>query len=161
MLYITSYDTEKTAQFGIGGKAKNLFELKKLVINVPKWIVIPQEVFLEKLPNDLKENFDSEKIKTFIKSIEISELIAPALEHFGDDAENKFYAVRSSAIDEDGTDFSFAGQFETFLYVKPEEIETKIKKVWESAFSERVIKYRKKNSLKQQIGIAIIVQEMR
>lgn len=32
------------------------------------------------------------------------------------------FAVRSSAIGEDGTEFSSAGQMETFLEVPPEEV---------------------------------------
>ena len=36
--------------------------------------------------------------------------------------EDKLYAVRSSAVGEDGSGNSFAGQMESFLYVKAEDI---------------------------------------
>lgn len=32
--------------------------------------------------------------------------------------DGSYYAVRSSSIEEDSSNFSFAGQFETYLYVK-------------------------------------------
>jgi phosphoenolpyruvate synthase/pyruvate phosphate dikinase len=74
--------------------------------------------------------------------------------------EDTFWAVRSSAIDEDGSDFSFAGQFESYLFVNRENLAESIKKVWKSAFSNRVAEYRKNNSLKPSSGIAVIIQEM-
>ena len=61
-----------------------------------------------------------------------------------------YFAVRSSAIDEDGSEFSFAGQFESHLFVTKGNIAEKIKSVWVSAFSERVFEYRKNNKLQQK-----------
>lgn len=51
-------------------------------------------------------------------------------------------AVRSSAISEDG-EFSFAGQYATFLNVKPDEILEKYKEVISSLFTHRAIFYYK------------------
>ena len=48
-------DVECNVNRQIGGKAKNLFKLMKLGFNVPKWIVIPESVFNEFLPNSNKE----------------------------------------------------------------------------------------------------------
>ncbi|NNE90536.1 MAG: phosphoenolpyruvate synthase [Verrucomicrobiales bacterium] len=55
------------------------------------------------------------------------------------DAES--YAVRSSAIGEDSGEHSFAGQFESYLFVKPEDIPARIADVIDSANSERVAAY--------------------
>ncbi|MFT3707287.1 MAG: PEP/pyruvate-binding domain-containing protein [Archangium sp.] len=52
-------------------------------------------------------------------------------------------AVRSSALDEDGGDASFAGQHDSVLNVTTREgLEAAIKQCWASAFSERAIAYR-------------------
>src|SRR5690606_30221142 len=75
-------------------------------------------------------------------------------------AEATYLAVRSSALDEDGRQHSFAGQFESYLYVKKEHILESIKSVWRSVFSERVLSYRQANHLGPSLGIGVIVQEM-
>jgi len=152
---ITSQNLE--AQTKIGGKASNLQELGKLGIPVPAWIVIPANILLDQLPDseevaELKPHF-----KTLVLPNGLLEEIAV---FFGKNYQNKTYAVRSSALDEDGSQFSFAGQFETFLHVNFEDLEEKIKAIWQSVLSDRVLKYRAENGLSLQLGIGVIVQEM-
>ena len=56
---------------------------------------------------------------------------------------DEFVAVRSSGLDEDGTEHSFAGQFESYLYRRGVEgIVDAIGRCWASAFSERNFAYR-------------------
>lgn len=75
--------------------------------------------------------------------------------------EGKLYAVRSSAVGEDGSGNSFAGQMESYLYVKPEDIRAKIQAVIDSANSERIRFYREQNGLKNdEIKVGVIIQEM-
>ena len=75
--------------------------------------------------------------------------------------DNKLYAVRSSAVGEDGSGNSFAGQMESFLYVKPEDIKARIHDVINSANSDRIKFYRKQNGLSNaDIKVSVIVQEM-
>ena len=61
--------------------------------------------------------------------------------------EGKLYAVRSSAVGEDGSGNSFAGQMESFLYVKHKDIKSRIQDVIDSANSERIKFYREQNGL--------------
>lgn len=69
-------------------------------------------------------------------------------------------AVRSSAIDEDGLEASFAGQFETYLNVTGiEAVVEAVWRCWESARSERVISYRRSRGLPQETPIAVLVQQ--
>jgi len=73
----------------------------------------------------------------------------------------KLYAVRSSAVGEDGSENSFAGQLETYLYVKPEDIKSRIQDVINSADSWRVQFYRNSNRLSDnEIKTGVIIQEM-
>ena len=55
--------------------------------------------------------------------------------------EADLYSVRSSCSLEDGNNLSFAGQFETFLDVKKDEIKKKAKECFESMTDEKIIKY--------------------
>lgn len=141
----------KTKTNHIGGKAKNLFSLQEIGFRIPKFVVIPADVLtpiIEK-ESDAMTAIDNFEIPvSFLKSI-ISE--------FSDDT---LFAVRSSGIDEDGSDFSFAGQFESLLFINKNTLGSAIKTVWKSAFSERVLAYRQKNNLLSTQGIALIIQEM-
>lgn len=75
--------------------------------------------------------------------------------------EDKLYAVRSSAVGEDGSGNSFAGQMESYLYVKPSDIRARIQDVINSANSERIRFYREQNGLSNDnIKVGVIVQEM-
>lgn len=140
--------------YTIGGKAKNLFVLKEADINVPYFIVIPQEELLNILNNETSIEKQLQQINEFVIP---QTFIDEVVKQFSNVT---YFAVRSSAIDEDGSEFSFAGQFESHLFVTKENIAENIKKVWRSAFSERVIEYRNNNNISAKVGIAVIVQEM-
>jgi rifampicin phosphotransferase len=157
MIFITDIQSDIAEKYTIGGKAANLFRLKKTGLTVPKWIVIPQETFSSIVPLSLHGDSYA-NIISFINSYSVPQyFINEVINQF---PVKTFFAVRSSAIDEDGNDFSFAGQFESYLFVTAEKLEESIKKVWCSAFSERVYLYRKNNKLEQKFGIAVIIQEM-
>ena len=157
MEIITSQQAERIDQFTIGGKARNLFRLKELGLTVPNWIVIPQEVLLQLVPESF-HTADYATIVDFIRQLEIPEhYLTQILSEFPD---STYFAVRSSALDEDGSDFSFAGQFESHLFVTKENLAENIRKVWISAFSDRVSQYRSTNQLTQSFGLAVIIQEM-
>lgn len=141
----------------IGGKANGLVQLQQLGLIVPKWVVIPHNVLLDLLPAAiLNESYAN--IRTYINTLVLpTEFVNEISAQF---SKQTLLAVRSSAVDEDGGDFSFAGQFESYLGIANNELAIYIKKVWCSAFSERVAQYRNINHLQNNPGIAIIIQEM-
>lgn len=71
-------------------------------------------------------------------------------------------AVRSSAVDEDGSDNSFAGQHDTFLNVKGSEaVALAIIRCWASLDGEVAMDYRKQSGLEVDDAVmAVVVQEM-
>jgi phosphoenolpyruvate synthase/pyruvate phosphate dikinase len=71
-------------------------------------------------------------------------------------------AVRSSAVDEDGADASFAGQHDTYLnVVGAEAIGEAIVRCWESARSPRALEYRRQHGLPTEgARIAVLVQQL-
>jgi pyruvate,water dikinase len=70
-------------------------------------------------------------------------------------------AVRSSSVEEDGSQNSFAGQFDSFLHVAPGDITDHAYKVWDSAFSDHIEAYRQSQDASGEIPIpAVLVQQM-
>ncbi len=70
-------------------------------------------------------------------------------------------AVRSSAIGEDGTESSFAGQYETILSVRGTDAVTDaVLECWRSATSGRAIAYRTARGIDAPPRIAVLVQQM-
>lgn len=70
-------------------------------------------------------------------------------------------AVRSSAIGEDGTESSFAGQHETILNVRGiEAVTDAVLECWRSAANERATAYRQARGVDASPRIAVLVQQM-
>ena len=108
----------------VGGKAQNLAILMETGLDVPKWVVIPAEILLEIIPQSI-DHSDKELIFNLIDNFIFPDnFISSIADYF---PEKTFFAVRSSALDEDGNNYSFAGQFESFLYVTKDHLEQKIK----------------------------------
>ncbi len=171
-----AYDTRNIPQ--IGGKGINLLRLQQHH-PVPQWIALPAECFIDFLHN----NRMYDRIAVLIDKLEDSNIAAIAAEiHalitgatlpeflqnelqqtalIGTQPEG-FFAVRSSAGDEDGTKHSFAGIHESFLYVKGYgDICNKIRQVWASGYDERALLYRRDNALRMHpVPMAVIIQQM-
>ena len=173
---LKNHDENSAFEEKIGKKAQNLFELAIHGFNVPDFSVITNRYFKEVILDEIREyckseitdwnsvfEGDSEKkignIVEVIKNHKIREEFKREIEKIVKDG--SYYAVRSSSIEEDSSNFSFAGQFETYLYVKKENMLEKIKEVWISSFSNHVMKYRKEGKINNEINVpAVIIQEM-
>ncbi len=165
----------------IGKKAQNLLELAANGFNVPHFSVITnryfKEIILKEIEKHNQEAGNNDEIKDWnavfsgnterkieniiriIKNHKIREEFEKEIENVLN--EESYYAVRSSSIEEDSSNFSFAGQFETYLYIKKENIMEKVKEVWISSFSSHVMKYRKEGKINNEINVpAVIIQEM-
>ena len=71
------------------------------------------------------------------------------------------FAVRSSATAEDAADTSFAGQQETFLGVRRENVADAVRKCWASLFTERAVAYRVKQGIDAAgLAMAVVVQKL-
>jgi pyruvate,water dikinase len=70
-------------------------------------------------------------------------------------------AVRSSAVDEDGADASFAGQHLTLLNVPSvDDVRAAVQEIWWSANSDSAITYRQRVGLFTQPSIGVVVQSL-
>ncbi len=156
----------------LGGKALALLRLEQAGLPVPPWFVIPPSAFIASLTTasltrEHAEALASEKfeqLKSDLLSLkpsdDVQREIADALRDLS--GEGSRFAVRSSAVDEDGSQHSFAGQFDTFLFVDPDGISSKVAAVWRSGFSERILEYRRQRGLSRaSFGApAVLVQRM-
>ena len=137
-------DNEQHSPQLTGNKAANLFRLKSAGFNVPAWITIVPSAF-----------GDDARWQDHQLQAELNEsLLRPQFQ-------NTLLAVRSSALEEDGNETSFAGQLDSFLNVSQEWVMTAARSVWLSGSSERISAYAAgMNTSRTRSGSAIIVQKM-
>ena len=164
---------DRAEAYKLGGKAFELVKLYEAGFKVPPFLVLTGEDFFELLGEEREElrsllseykDENREGICAIIRKREFSKdwkegVISKVRAYFGEDC---LLAVRSSAMDEDGEKFSFAGMMESYLNVRQgEEIFTVVKQCYLSCFSERAMRYRKENGLiDENIGMAVILQKM-
>ncbi|MBO4608618.1 MAG: phosphoenolpyruvate synthase [Lachnospiraceae bacterium] len=117
-----------------GSKAENLALLKSSGINVPGFMLVRSE--------DIKPGWE-EKVSKYCAE------------------KSCLYAVRSSCNLEDGKEKSFAGQFDTYLNVKPEDVTGKVLECMESVKSDNVEKYmQQEKASADDLKMNVIIQEM-
>ena len=140
MTYIFEKNSKNYEQ--MGGKATALSKMGNVIHNIPDWFGVSYTGFHTEKKEILEEakNEIQMKLKDF--------------------PEDEYFAVRSSAGNEDSSENSFAGQFETFLYVKKENVLEKVREVYMSAFADRVDVYRKENQIEEIMVPSVIVQKM-
>ena len=113
-MYIFDLRSSVTAGYDIGGKAESLGNMLHMGLPVPTGYVIAAQAF------------EGGKLKSDA-SAELAGLVGKL------SSGHHTYAVRSSAVGEDGTEDSFAGAYETVLDVKPCDIENAVLTVAASA----------------------------
>jgi len=92
---------------------------------------------------------------------EVREEILERYREMGGEGDEAFVAVRSSATAEDLPDSSFAGQQETFLNVREDDLLRRVKECWASLFTQRAIYYRQQRGFPHaDVDIAVVVQRM-
>lgn len=159
----------------IGNKAKFLIELKNNSYNVPDGFVLSSEIFdeflkdnkLEDAISDMLNRLDksnvneiNDGISALYKSAKMPDYISAAIEESIDPNTN--YAVRSSCLQEDMPEHSFAGQYSTILNVNGiNNINKAIITCYQSMYSEVVLSYLLHNNVAMgQLKMAVLIQEM-
>lgn len=168
----------------VGGKANNLYKIQNTV-DVPQWCCISTEVYqnflqqnaitnkISKL-NALCKNYEQNKneilvqcagIKNAILNGKIGEAEQKEIETATlslKKSEETLLAVRSSGLNEDSSNFSFAGLYNSRLNLKTtQEILAAIKEVWASSFNPRVIMERCQIGLENtDFKMGVIIQKM-
>jgi phosphohistidine swiveling domain-containing protein len=158
-----------------GGKANKLGEMLRNGFPVPHGSVIEDDflkTFLSHNPelssrietfHNYQETEQGLSIHKAFETALFPESMEKSLKDILDDLRAKGYksaAVRSSGNKEDGGNYSFAGQFESFLNVRDHiEVCEAIKKCWASLYGEKVLAYCRNNGIDhKEFKLNVIVQ---
>ena len=126
-----------------GGKAASLGEMLQAGVRVPNGFGISIDAHREFANKEFSKEFKHELDKAF------------------DTLRAKRVAIRSSAVAEDASDASWAGQLETFLNITRGDLEENIRKCWKSVEAEHVKAYAQNKRLeKNDLLVGVAVQAM-
>ena len=184
-------DITKEMTDWVGGKSANLGEVQNRAgLPVPRGFAITTSAFdLFLSRNDLvneinkrKMNIDvnePESIETVSQEVQEMILAAPVPEELhqaiaagydnlarqaataADQPSRPMVSMRSSAIGEDSSDTSFAGQYLTVLNVAPEDLAQTYKQIIASLYSPRAIAYRLNKGIRDEdIAMSVVCLEM-
>lgn len=152
----------------VGGKAANLAKIMSQGFPVPPGFVITTSAYAEQLaklspPGSLRETGLIRKAlvaSTLPADLEKEILEAHRSLQAGREAP-LVYAVRSSATAEDMAGASFAGQHESYYYVREENLINMVRNCWGSLWSDAACSYRNSQGMDHSsVSMAVIVQEM-
>lgn len=169
-------DKNEKNEEGLGNKGKFLLQMKKQGFEVPGGFILDSEVYDEVISSDsiadkIKEALDglrsndsevadvSRKITALFDGAKIPDKTRKEIERLAD--KNKLYAVRSSGSKEDLAEYSFAGQYKTFLNVEKKDISARVIDCYKSMFSEVLLQYVVNNNIDPvAMKMSVVVQEM-
>ena len=140
-----------------GSKIDNLQKLQNWGIeNIPQFEVISFAEAIDDIfafSQNFQDGRDYSKLKDYLQK--------HLKKDFKVELKSDKYAVRSSSNLEDSTENSFAGQFSTFLNVKPDDLSKKIRDCFLSLASGNALDYiQKKKLTPAQIEMNVLVQKM-
>jgi pyruvate,water dikinase len=147
---------EREAGRAMGGKASALAALRRVHLPIPAWFVVSPAAFSASLSDAQRSAFatacaasDVARVEKLLAAVQLDRGVHAEIERemAALCPDGAYVAVRSSALEEDGARHSFAGQFESYLFVAPERVAEKIIEVWRSGFSQRVLTYRREHGL--------------
>ncbi len=162
----------------LGGKGFGLERLTRAGLPVPRWICLTP-AFFQDLPREFTESLagltppDGSSNSRYLQemSIRVGSLIREQgvgacqwemlRDAVSEHLRGKSFAVRSSALGEDGARASFAGLMDSFLCVPLQDLPERILRCYASAWSARAMAYR----LRRGFGITsiesgVVIQEM-
>ncbi len=162
-----------------GGKGASLGEMFQANSPIPPGFVVLADAF-DKFLNETDLNVEikavldevnyedvksvdaaSNKIRDLIADADFPQDIAREVEDEFKKLGAEYVAVRSSATAEDSSIASWAGELETYLNVRGNDLLESVKKCWSSLFTPRAIFYRKEKGLiDSKVSVAVVIQKM-
>ena len=139
-----------------GGKVRALAELAGADLtgaSIPAWFALTPEAFGASVRQVSGQPIDIQMPQA------LKTELARAVRQLCPDG--ALLAVRSSAAGEDGVSHSFAGLLDSVLNVASSKVEAAVATVWRSAFSERVLEYRRSKGMEDDTAApAVLIQRM-
>ena len=149
----------------IGGKAGALSRLSAspFAEMIPPWFALTKEAF-EHSFEAMKEDREKPREKAAdmeapVMAEDVEKALHDAVQNLA--PANALFAVRSSAVGEDGADASYAGQLCSVLNVTARDVPEAVRQVWASAAREHVSVYRReRGGTERSLTPAVLVQVM-
>jgi pyruvate, water dikinase len=185
ILWFQDYDEERDRS-RVGGKCASLGTMVAAGLPVPPGFAVTTEAYdtlrthadLVELVREHLDGLDerdmrglqqvASDIRVAMEAIPVPGDIEAQVRHAYEllckhcDVEDVPVAVRSSATAEDQPDASFAGQQDTYLWIRgADEVVAHVRRCWSSIFTDRAIAYRRAMGYDHQvIAMAVAVQKM-
>lgn len=181
-LYTLDFSRISHADFArVGGKCASLGEMTQAGVAVPPGFAVTTDAYQAMLDHhgmraEIERHlagvdpFDIDQVDRAAQAIririrshklpaEVETAIRTAYAAMGD---NMPVAVRSSATAEDLPDASFAGQQDTYLWVRgADQVVEKVRDCWASLYTTRAVAYREKNRIPHaEVLMSVGVQKM-
>ena len=147
-----------------GGKACSLARLHGRGLPVPPAVVLSREALrhhlrehdLERLARS-RDPSELQQLRRILETGRLPARVAGELRAASASLGERL-AVRSSAVEEDGREHSFAGQFLTLVNIRPgDELEQAVLRCWASLFGAEAMAYRRGQ---RTGGMAVVVQRL-
>jgi phosphohistidine swiveling domain-containing protein len=154
--------TAETDPAIVGGKAAQLARLERLGLPVPPARVVPVQVMERALAdsgllNGVQRALEDHDLRAARDlQVQVCSMKGPDLQAWTG-APGALFAVRSSAVVEDGGTRSFAGVFESELGVAHDQLQAAVRRVWASRLSPRAVLLHEAGD---PVGMAVVVQPM-
>lgn len=149
----------------LGGKAYALSRLTSIGFAVPEWFAVSPLAFEQSISPAHRAALRCEDEAQRGAAIACLEPAPDVVEEIRDalaSLPSVRFAVRSSAVDEDGSQDSFAGQLRSYLFVAPGDVPRRVADVWRSGFTRQIAEYRRQRGLSPDPpgAPAVLVQRM-
>ena len=151
-----------SGQGALGGKAASLDRLAKMGFTIPPGFCLTTEAFRGQV--DKVDGADG-SLATALEHEPLDAQLAAdlrdAVARLVAEAPEPSFAVRSSAIGEDGSAASYAGLHETELGVAPDGVDAAVRRCWASLWSPAALAYRRFRGISLQgEAMAVVVQSL-
>jgi pyruvate,water dikinase len=170
-------ETLAAGEARVGGKALGLARLVAAGARVPDFFVVPVDVFADALDGAgqtamfaraLAELSASRAtveetaatLQLAVRALRLPGAVARELEDALGAIGVGPYAVRSSMVGEDSATRSFAGQLDSFLHQRADDVAAAIVGCWASAFGARALAYQLQGGGASLPRVAVVVQRM-
>ena len=172
--YVYHFDSDASCdKNALGTKGYNLVKMTQAGLPVPEGFCISTQIYwhflktsglIERINAILEKGSENANVEigSLIKRTPVAEDIVQCIAKALPKLAGEYFAIRSSGIDEDSAEFSFAGQHDTYLYVhKLDQIVNRIRDCWASIWNSRADTYRQRTSNHlQSLAMGVVVQRM-
>jgi len=145
----------------VGGKANGLYRLQEAGLEVPAGFVVTTDAFFEAVERVIAQVADVHELREALLEVELPDGLLEEIRKNLEIVGAARWAVRSSAIGEDG-ERSFAGQQFTVLGAKGlDDVVAAIREVWASLYDPAALVYRSRLKVDEiPTGMAVVIEEM-